>query len=485
MKTILLISTLFLSLTANVCALAINEVMSNPIGDDGGREWIELYNETGQVLDISSLGVSIKGGAFVAASPVSGGTSIPPYGYGIIGSTVSGATKFLVDYPSYEGVLFRSSISLVNTGVTSIDIKVGGVTALSIPSYTGAKEGYTYSLVGRVYEISSPTPGKENQSSGVVDTVSTGSTTTTNANQATYLQGSVPTSDIVLYLPNEKTVVAGASSIFSVFSLTHGGKAIENISYAWSFGDGGSGAGSSTKYHYYYPGVYTAHVEGTNGHVFGLGSVKVRVVAPEVSVSSLRHGKYGMYITLTNPNDYDLDISQWKVAIDGAGFPFPKNTTLRRGSTIIPAQTLGFASTTYSSSTLIKLLFPNMEEVARAYQDESFRLASYTSLETSLRTEEYLISSNARKSELQDNTKIDASNQYVKNNITTTTKKLIPKDTPLKILPSSTPPAQKVTQKTTTKPTIKTTSTSTQKTTTQQQKDTRIASWVKSLFGRQ
>jgi hypothetical protein len=65
---------------------------------------------------------------------------------------------------------------------------------------------------------------------------------------------------------------------------------------------------------------------------------------------------------------YDLDLSLWRLSIDGALFTFPKNTLLAQGSTRFPGSSLGFASTTISSSTLIKLLFQNMEEVLRISQ---------------------------------------------------------------------------------------------------------------------
>jgi hypothetical protein len=146
----------------SVSALTINEIFSNPIGDDGGREWVELYNDSDSLVDISSLTIAIKGGNPVIATPVSGGTIIPPYGYAIVGSTVSSATRFLQDYPEYSGVLFKSSIGLVNTGVTSIDIRLGGLVVDSVSSYTAAKEGKSYAKINGQFLTTVPSPGKEN-----------------------------------------------------------------------------------------------------------------------------------------------------------------------------------------------------------------------------------------------------------------------------------------------------------------------------------
>ena len=362
-----ILSLLFLTTLFRANALLINEVMSNPTGDDSGREWIELYNNSESSIDLSTLTISIKGGSFLAVTPVSGGTMLDPGGYAIIGSTVSGTTKFILDYPSYTGILLRSSISLVNTGITSIDIKSGGVLSDSLPSYTAAKEGNTYSLIGGSFVTGIPTPGEENKSSS--GSGGGGDATTTDPGPQMTIPMSSPSADIVLYLPFEKVVVAGAPSSFSVYSLTRDGKAINNVSYVWSFGDGGERTGSSTLYRYFYPGKYIAQVEATNSAVAGTGRMTVKVVAPDLKVSSIANGKYGKYIDITNSNKYDLDVSGWKLSIDGALFSFPKNTILSEGVTHISGLTMGFASTTIASSTIIKLLFPNMDEVVRVLQE--------------------------------------------------------------------------------------------------------------------
>jgi hypothetical protein len=341
-------------------------MMSNPTGDDGGREWIELYNNNDTDLDISSLTVSIKGGTFIPVTQVSGGTTIGAHGYAIIGSVVSGTTKFALDYPTYNGPLFKSSISLVNTGVTSIEIKLQGTTVDALSSYTAVKEGNTYSLINGSFQTGISSPGEKNK--GVVVQDDTPATSTQSGNQTTIPQSSPPSADIMLFLPKEKMVVAGAPSLFSVHSMTYNGKAIDNIVYSWAFGDGGQATGSSTIYRYFYPGKYIAQIEGTNGLIAGTGRMAVQVVAPDITLSTIGYGKYGSYIDITNPSNYDLDLSLWKLSIDGVQFPFPKNTLLASGVTRFSGLTMGFASTTITSDTIIKLLFQNMEEVIRISQ---------------------------------------------------------------------------------------------------------------------
>lgn len=361
MKNALLI-VLFISGSMQTSALVINEVMSNPTGDDSGREWVELYNDSASSVDLSNLTISIKGATAIAVTPP-GSTSLPAGGYAIIGSTVSGATKFLQDYPSYSGLLFKSAISLVNTGTTSIDIKINGTTVNSLASYTAAKEGSTLALIGGSFILGIPTPGSDNQADTGGSSSQTATATTSN-NQGTVSQVAPPSADIVLYVPFEKTVVAGATSFFEAYALTHAGAVVSGLTCKWAFGDGGEGKGSTTTYTYAYTGKYIAQVEGGNGSVTGVARMIVRVVAPDISITAVSSGKYGNYIDIINPNMYDLDLSQWRLVINGQGFSFPKNTVLAANATThFSGIAMGFASTIISAGSSIKIVFPNQEEV--------------------------------------------------------------------------------------------------------------------------
>jgi hypothetical protein len=300
MKTALLF-ILFISGSMRVSALVISEVMSNPTGDDSGREWVELYNDTTSSVDLSSLTISIRGATGIAVTPL-GAVSLPGGAYAIIGSTVSGSTKFLQDYPTYTGLLFKSAISLVNTGTTSIDIKINGTIVNSLASYTAAKEGSTLSLISGSFVLGVPTPGADNQADSGSGGITSTTTATSSNNQGTVSQMAPPSADIVLYVPFEKTVVAGADTLFEAYALTHSGSVINGLTCKWAFGDGGEGTGSTTMYKYAYTGKYVTQVEGTNGSVAGVARMLVRVVSPEITIASVGSGKYGNYIDITNPN---------------------------------------------------------------------------------------------------------------------------------------------------------------------------------------
>lgn len=361
--------SIVLTIVLPAYGLQISEIMSNPVGTDDGREWIEVYNDGSTDIDISSLKVSIKNGTPITLSFVQGQALLPPNGYAIIGSTVSSQTKFLQEYPNYTGILLKGNISLVNTGITSLDIIVNGSIVDSLSSYTAAKEGYTLSKISGSFVVSNPTPGSENQAAP--QDQGGGSATSTD-NQTTIAQLAPPSTDIILYMPQEKVVVAGADSVFTVSGMNRSGKMIDNLIYTWAFGDGGQGTGSSTKYRYAYTGTYIAQVEGNNTAIIGLGRMLVRVVPPDLKIAFVSSSKYGTYIDIQNPNTYALDLSQWKLSIDGSAYPFPKNTMIQGNTTTrFSGLAMGFASTTITASTSIKILFPHLEEVTHYIHPET------------------------------------------------------------------------------------------------------------------
>jgi hypothetical protein len=336
-----------------------------------------VYNNEQNPVDLAGVTVSIKGGTPVALVSIQGGTVLQPNTYAIISSIVSASqpvSKFLdtsVGYPSYTGILMRtvSSISLVNTGATSLDVRLQGSVVDTLASYTPAGEGKTLSKINGSFVSGTPTPGADNQAFQETNTQSTINDTQTS-NQTTITPLAPPSPDIILYLPKERLIVAGAETPFAVYGMTRSGKTIENIKATWAFGDGGQGVGTSTKYTYAYPGRYIARVEAGDGYVMGVGTTQVTVVLPELSITRFSNGKYGSFIDISNPNTYDLDVSQWNLHIGDTIFPFPKNTILAKQSvTHITGKAMGFASTTEQDVHVIRITFPNQEEVTRFSKD--------------------------------------------------------------------------------------------------------------------
>ncbi|MCE9643205.1 MAG: lamin tail domain-containing protein [Candidatus Andersenbacteria bacterium] len=122
----------------------INEFIPNPAGDDATLEFIELYNDSADAVDISGwkLDDIADGGSPPFIIPDD--TSIPTKGYIVF---YSSQTKLSLNNDS-EHVRLISSDDIVREDIT----------------YVSSKEGYSYNHVddGDFQQSERPTPGEEN-----------------------------------------------------------------------------------------------------------------------------------------------------------------------------------------------------------------------------------------------------------------------------------------------------------------------------------
>lgn len=357
----------------SVDALQISEIYSNPLGDDSGREWVEIYNDEQSLIVLSKIGVSIKGAKAVPVTQVSSQETVSPGSYAVIGSTLSGATLFAQDYPVYQGVLGKAQMSLVNTGTANIALYYDGVMVSSLDIYTPAKEAKSLARISDTYGEQSPTPGASNQSpasSAAPESqqVTPPSTSVVEQNTVQVLGKQIlDVPEFLLKLPKEMLVIAGADTEYVLRSSLSKGSLTRPVVAHWSFGDGGEKEGSTTTYAYAYTGIYNVVVDAWSGEYEGRTSMKVKVVSPNILIGSVTQDMKGSFVELVNPNNYDLMISQWKLSIDGVSYVLPRNTTLFASSTTkISGKALGFGYSAISSTTKVLLMYPH-NEVVTAY----------------------------------------------------------------------------------------------------------------------
>lgn len=68
-------------------AVCINEIEQNPLGSDAGNEWVELYNSTDSVVDLSGWEIRATHGTS-ASVRIAPGTLIPGHGFCVAGNAV-------------------------------------------------------------------------------------------------------------------------------------------------------------------------------------------------------------------------------------------------------------------------------------------------------------------------------------------------------------------------------------------------------------
>lgn len=125
--------------------IVLNEIFPNPVGPDSGQEWVEVKNTGsasvtmhGWILDDGEKDSAIGSSAYTIQSP-----TLPPGGVAVI-QIPSG--KFAMNNSGTETVRLFSPDHLLADSVT----------------YSGAKEGASYSKVGDGWAWADPTPNVEN-----------------------------------------------------------------------------------------------------------------------------------------------------------------------------------------------------------------------------------------------------------------------------------------------------------------------------------
>lgn len=342
----------FISVPQFGLALIVNEIAYDPDGTDSGREWIEVYNDSETGLAISGYKL-FEANVSHGLTAIQGGNMVPPLGYAVIADN---STKFLLDFPTYTGVLFDSSFSLSNSGELLVLRDLSGATVDSLtysPSFGGQDDGTTLSFLGNEWTAGSPTPGQVNQKA-----ITSPPQATSSPNSITPItapQGS----SVSLTIDSKKVIIAGAASEFSV-SASKDGKLVDGFDYVWSFGDGGSGRGKRLSYHYLFPGNYVVYVEGVSSGEVVTSRVKVIVLPPSLSIVNVVATSGTHRIDVENRSMYELDVSGWYVDINGLRYSFPKNTFLnQRSSTSLSGLSLGVPTSTVVSYAA--LVFPNLE----------------------------------------------------------------------------------------------------------------------------
>jgi hypothetical protein len=141
--------------------IRIAEIMYNPVGNDDGREWLEIFNTGNSTVNLDGWKF-YESGTNHSLKLIQGSANLNSGAYAIVADD---SAKFLQDYPQYTGALFDSSFSLSNTGET-IAVKNGDtiIDEVSYNSGQGANgDGNSLQLVNNEWRPGSPTPGAANQ----------------------------------------------------------------------------------------------------------------------------------------------------------------------------------------------------------------------------------------------------------------------------------------------------------------------------------
>lgn len=366
MREILLLGTILVFLPQTLFAqMVITEIMYDLPRSDTGREWVEIQNTSSSPIDFSSW-------RFVEANTAhnltisQGNKEIPASGFAIIADNPA---KFLIDWPSFSGTIFDSTFSLSNTGET-LSLKNGDV-VIDTVSYTSAQgangDGNTLQKIGSTWTVKSATPGLSNGSdfSGgntTTTNTNTNTSTTTETTSAQEVYSNFPVDpQIFANITAPNTAVAGADTIFRGEALGLKKEIIPGARLFWNFGDGGTREGNSVTHTYFEPGDYRIVLTVTSDKYQGTAYARIKVIAPEVSITSVHPGMEGG-ITIANNSSAELNLSWWQLKSNGEIFIFPEQTVVLPKSKItFSAKITGVSATSEDTA----LFYPNGTEAVK------------------------------------------------------------------------------------------------------------------------
>lgn len=386
---------LFVFFCANVpsvfsaTSLRISEVMYDPAGTDTNREWIEIYNEGSDAVDLTGMffltdGVSSAHHALVAQ----GSSSLPSHEYAVI---VQNVDSFRTDYPGWAGLLFDSSWSglTASSGKTLVVLDAENTVLDQLtydPTIGATNDGNSLQRNESGAWVSGvPTPGAAVAAPGGSESLDTDPPATGGGNASSETGGipspapsskqtkaqevktqTVGSLRMQATLNVTKVTTTGIAVPMSLLVLDPIGQQRTSGEIHLAFGDGtflNTRSFQSLEHVYAFPGTYVVTLEyRTNLYdrePLVSTRASVQVMASRVGVSAInRDGS----IEISNAGTVETDLSRWRMQIPNAPtntslFEFPSGTVLLPNKKIIlPASVHGLS---LSERSTVFLLFPS------------------------------------------------------------------------------------------------------------------------------
>ena len=243
----------------------VTEIMYDLSGSDAGREWIEVYNDSSQSIDLATWKLYEADVNHAISS--SHESSFPPGSYAIIADNPE---KFLADYPNFGGHLFDSSFSLSNSGEYLEIRDETGTTVDSIeygPEYGAAgNELSLHILDGELFEAA-PSPGEspirpENREPRVH--VYENISVQKEALTLSPFKGEAQ-KHIKAYAGEDTNWITGAPITFEGSAVGTDEKELTGARFLWNVGDGSLKHGQKVEHVFAHPGEYVVVLDVAAG----------------------------------------------------------------------------------------------------------------------------------------------------------------------------------------------------------------------------
>ncbi|OHA78692.1 MAG: hypothetical protein A3B07_00365 [Candidatus Yonathbacteria bacterium RIFCSPLOWO2_01_FULL_43_27] len=325
---ILVVAILFLLPSVAFAQILFNEVTLSPTEE----RFIELYNSGDADVDLTGWYVQRKTatgstfGSLVSSSKFEN-KIIPARGYFLISRST---------LPYSDIVLDTLSLTESNT----LHLKNPEREVVDQIAWETVSEGRSYQKLSTgEWVIGQSTPRAQNSEKGEVSSpalVQEGMTTPVVIGAPAVSNNQKIAIDIG---PKERVVLVGQPTTFEGRIEGTDKKPIQSTQMKWSFGDGAVAEGwgiANVTHTYHYPGEYNV-VLNLPAFFTTSSRVRVRAIMPEIAVRV--DGYRGRSaIIIENRMHEDLDLSGWRLSLEGKTFTFPMTIISAKKSVAFPSE---------------------------------------------------------------------------------------------------------------------------------------------------
>lgn len=359
----------------------ISEIMFDPEGSDTSLEWVEIYNDGSDSVNLSGwqlypdgigyytfgsevviggrqyLVVNLRGSGTDSASVLHHSSATSNAG------NSSGSFALFSGEPRSKETI-KSFVRYHKPGSTekktweSSAAEAGIWQAGNFVDISAFSEGKSITYSGSAWSIGTPTKGMGSASSPASPDISESNATTSASFSFTPF---IEVPHLKLELVTHPHAIAGASHRFQARAFSENGKPVDSryVRFLWNFGDGVIAEGPAITHTYRFPGSYTISLNANTDSALGVYYTDITVRENSLKISEVVSGEEG-YIKLTNDSSTSLDLTGWIMRDQkGNSFTIPLDTKLKeRRSLILPNEVTALDS----ASAL--LYYPNLRLAA-------------------------------------------------------------------------------------------------------------------------
>lgn len=169
----------------------------------------------------------------------------------------------------------------------------------------------------------------------------------------------------------DRNVAVGADTLFEGRSFGLKKEPLLNARYVWNFGNGEIKEGQNVLHYYQYPGEYVVVLNVSSGEYSASERIIVNAYPAELVISKVEDN----FIEIRNESDRETNLSWWRLRSGDKQFIIPKDTI------ILPNNKLVFSSQVTGLNTNtneVSLLYPNGIEAVSFEEEEEIKIPQKT-----------------------------------------------------------------------------------------------------------